>query len=474
MDDKSKDQGSEQIINKEGGSMDVDSEQTGKPPSKDQDNKQVAKEAKDEVHNENDGAADLIKMTIKPASSVKKHKLNPESLRTYLEYCLRFALAMNGNGFLKHLVVSKMFLGASQHYSIFCLGAKYGSDSVRMAFSSTSMFKTYNPDTGRLSNAPEVTYEKMHSVVSFLKPNHFFMRFPWQLNLNLPGEIVKKCVKNLNYTKGKVALMVDGKITAGFSDLMGHFANRRLEFLWARSELLKLSNSPLQLGYCSSSCAIGRFDVGSSVIAQFHDILRHNIEFLEVEIGESFGASVDEPTPPKRSKPNICDSLKKLTVDCDGKYGALMAILDDVKDRCPNLKMISVKIILSPINTFHYSSVSDADEIMENVLAAQEKIQAIVKNCRLFVSKLKIVSEVRLQYETYDDDEFYFDWIKRVTALELFEDSVDHEGNEEIDDSVCDFCQLDSEFNDDFLDLEHSTKVIRHNDELTRRMLDGY
>jgi len=272
-------------------------------------------------------------------------------------------------------------------------------------------------------------------------------------DLNLSDETMKKCVKNLDCTKGKVAMMLNEEITTGFADLMGRFANRRLEFLWGPTGLLTSLNVPFQIIYYTPRSVVSN--------AQFHEILRYNIEFLEIEIGQHFAANLNEPASPKRLKPNVSDSLKKLKVVCNPYYDSLMSLLDDIKDRCPNLKALDVEITLSRADMSPISFISDADEIMENVLAVSEKIQAIVKKCRLLVSKLKISSELRLFYELGDEDEFSCDWIDRAKTLEFLKDSVHEDGDGRIGVIAVNFCQLDSKFSDDFLELDHSTKVFR-------------
>jgi len=102
--------------------------------------------------------------------------------------------------------------------------------------------------------------------------------------------------------------------------------------------------------------------------------------------------------------------------------------------------------------------VSDADEILDHCLAAQEKIQAIAEKCRPLVSKLKISSILPLIY--IPDDELTCEWIDRAKSLEFFKNSIHTDSIEQVDGLSLYICHLDSKYDDGFLELEQSTSVF--------------
>jgi len=448
-DKPSNDQGSGQVDSKASKPMCDNSEQADNPMT--EQSSKTGNDFKDGVQQEKVMEA-FIKMKMEPAPTVKKPTLTAESICAYLEHCFGIVLMMNeeNSQFLKQLFISRVFLGASRRYPISCLTAAYRPDGVKFAFSAVSVFKTYNPsDLIRLKCSGN-TYKEMDLLLSLLKPNHFLMEFR---RSNLSDEVVKKSIKHLDLTKGKVALIIEREVTTGFADLMGCFANRRLEILLCESNLLTELNVPLQVGHYFPASIVRN--------VQLHNILRHSIKSLEIYVGGQFVANFDESASPKCLKPIVCNSLKKLKVDFDANYGSLMQLLDDVKDRCPKLNTLDAKITLSRNDMSIISLVSDADEIMEHVLATQEKIQAILKKCRLLARKLKIVSELCLQCKPEFDDEFSCNWIERAKSLDLFKESVHQDRVEQLGDHAFSICQLDTKFSDDLLEFEHSTKVYR-------------
>jgi len=193
--------------------------------------------------------------------------------------------------------------------------------------------------------------------------------------------------------------------------------------------------------------------------AQFRKILRHNIESLQVEIAENFIVKLNERASRKSSKQSVCESLKDLKIVCGTNYGPLMSLLDDIKDRCVKLKTLNVEIILSEGNPLGVMLVFYANGIMDRVLVAHEKIRAIMEKCRPLVSSLKLSSLLSLYY--HSDEQFSCDWIKRAKSLDLFRSSehldlIEHEHN-----LLAFRCNLRSEFEDGFLQLAHSTEVVR-------------
>jgi len=441
-----------QIIDEASKSMHDTFKQAGKP-SNEQREEQVIKGAGDssmgEIQQER-AMNILMKMKVEPSPTAKNHKLNPECKRSYLEYCLRPMLEKENNGsmFLKNLFISKGSLRISQHYPIYCLAVGCSSGGMIFLCSTISIFKTYRTTDISFSNYSEMTCKKMDSLLPLLKPNHFLM---FIATSKLSNECVKKCVESLDYVKGKVALVFSKEIAPEFEYLLNHLVNRRLEFLFCTSDLLAELDVPLKIGHCVSSLFTNS--------VQFHKILRHSIESLEVEIDNDFSANLGERASRKRLKPDTCDSLKKLKVACHRSHDSFMVFLDDVKGRCPKLKMLDVKTTFSQDDMVEVMPVLDADEISDHLLAAHEKIRAITEKCRPLVSHLKVSSLLSLYYHSYD--EFSCDWIKRANSLDLFKASGHQHSIVQEDGTSFDVCKLTSKFENGFLQLEHSTEVGR-------------
>jgi len=312
--------------------------------------------------------------------------------------------------------------------------------------SSASVLKTCNLDDITFSNYSEMTYKKMDSLLPLLKPNHFLMFISTP---KLSNECVKKCVEDLKWGPGKVALVLSKETASEFEYLLNHLTNRRLDILVCVSDLLAELGAPLKIGHCVSSSIVNR--------AQFRKILCHNIESLQVEIDENFVVNLNERASRKSSKQSVCDSLKKLKVSCGMNYESLMSLLDDVKVRCPNLKMLDIEIILSQDNILGVMPVFHADELLDHVLTAQENIREILGKCRPMVPRLKVSSLLRLFY--LPADELSCDWINRARTLDLFRISDHQDVIEQEDQFSTKLCQLTSKFDDGFLQLEHVTEV---------------
>jgi len=431
----SSEQGSWQTISEANSSIDDNSEQA------DTSLEEQIDKSEEQVMNA------LVKMTIEPGTTAKKFKLTPECKCSYLEHYLRLMLENKDilPTFLKNLFVSNVFLSASRHYPIYCLTVAYRPGGVIFSCSTVSLFKTYDIKDVTFFNRFVLGYERMSLLLQLLKPNHS-MAF---LDPALSDEIVKKAVKNLDFTKGKISLCFEKEITTGFANMLNHFANRRLDIIACASDLLTALNFPLQIGYYASSLAVNN--------VKLHNILRHNIESIGFVLDEDFVANLDNQGLSERLKPNICDSLKKIKVFCNRNYEPFMSFLDDVKDRCPNLKMLDVEISFFRDRIADNTPISDADGILDCILAARENIRAIVEKCRPLVSNLKISSDLRVVYFSFDNQPLC-DWTKRAKTLDFFRTS-DHKHNPIPGESI-DVCKLISKFEDGFLQLEHSTEVV--------------
>jgi len=447
--------------------MDNNSKKIGSPPpGKESSVNEAGDEFKDVIHTEKYTSAlgkstemikDLSLMDNEAVSkTIRKEKpptLAPESIRALLEnfFQITWLKKEHSPKFLTYLGVSKIFLDVSRRYPIFCLAVGYRLRDTILTCTDLSVFKPPKIK-GMLdfTNHAVMSYQKMQSVLLMLKPNHLFMIFE---RSDLPSGLIRKCADQLDLAPGKVALEIHDKFKSSFSLLLNRFSRRKLDFLMCELDFLIRSDVTLEIGHFNMPYMINKI--------QLSKVLSHNLDSLEINIDEDFIAepNPDKIAPLQSSKPDVCGSLKHLNVCCRRSYDSFMELLDMVKGRCLKLETLHTDILFSQEVASDFVVVSDADEIMDHILAANGKIQEIVEKCRPFVSNLQIDSIVSLIYRP--NREFSCDWIGRAKTMDLFKDAIHEETFDLLLNLPSNVCKLTSKFYNGFLEMAHKTKVYR-------------
>jgi len=297
----------------------------------------------------------------------------------------------------------------------------------------------------KLSNTIVLSYQKMRSLLSMLKPNHFFMTFDY---LNFSNETVMKAIGHLDLASDKIALGFKGNFQTEFSLLLDHFSRRKLDYLWGSADFMTRSDVSLKMGNYDAEIPVNN--------VQLHKIFGHNLDALRCIIDDSF---INEPASLSSLSSDDCNSLKWFHIICNQHYTSLMLFLDVIKDKCPKLKEIRIDVVITRENSPNMPRVSNVDEILDHILYAKGKMQKIIEKCRSVTSRLKIGSNVQLFYNSVN--QFSCDWIEQAKTIDWFKDATHEELVEKLGNRAFNIYQLSSKFYDGFLELDHEIKLYR-------------
>jgi len=378
--------------------------------------------------------------------------LEPECARAFLEHCLRLIWKRKADDrtYLKNLFISKRFLSASQQFPISNLVTVFCFKKMCLGFLPIEMFDgklCITPDYMREHFMSVITYRSTYNLLALLKPTHFYIILN---NPTWPITIVKKCTRLFNLVHGKIGLSLDKKTARSAHLILNHLSAREIGLLRCTPEIL--TNPRLTSPLTLDSCDID----GYVTNVQLTDILRHNFKFLSLKLDDEF---IDETSRSEMSSMNSsvsynCASLTQLYVECDDWSESFMKLLDFVKDRCPNLQRIILKIEWTSHkwNSGVFAMTNNTDSIVARFLEIQHKIQEIMVKCKAPINKLQIDSNASMLYYGASE-EFNCNWVEEVKKLDLFKDAVHQDSaNEKI-------CRLDVKSNDYFLDLCITSQV---------------
>jgi len=377
--------------------------------------------------------------------------LTVESVRTLLEHRFHMILSKKASdsNFLKYLMISKVFFNVARRYPIFCLSVGYRSEDDMLRCKNLPRFKL-SIIKGILKGSSGIilSYQKMNSLLSMLKPNHFFMVFG---NSKVSDEIVMEAIGHLDFVDGKIALALSGDFQTELSLLFDQFSRRKLDYLQCSPDFLTRSGVKLKIGHYGTKLPINN--------VQLHKILSHNPDSFACSIDGNFIADANSNEAASLQRLDRCDSLKWLHVTCNRHYPSLMAFIDVIKGKCSKFKELSIYVVITRDNDHNMPCVSAADEILEHLVYAKGKIQEIVEKCRPLASNLKISSTVPMVYNS--DDEFSYDWIERAKTMDWFKDAIHDETLAQGVNRSFNVCQVRSKFVDGFLELDNKSKVYR-------------